>query len=562
MRPIPSALAIVLVLVLYTGLAALPHLDWREARDAQVARELVQRREPLTPLLGGEPHFEKPVLAYLPEVLLLLDGDGTPGPFRSRVARATVAFALVVLVASVGAGQFGARAGWLAALVLCTTLGLPLAARTDGTQLLATLSGWVACWGFADATFGRPGGRSARLLVAWTGVAGALVLGGPLPALWPLGAVALYALLVRDRRVLAAVHPRAGVVFAAGASLPWYGAMLERHGAAFAAAMPFFPYAVEHRGPWWTGVALGPAFLVVGAFPWIALLPPAMAHAATWWRPARRGAAAAGAAATGRAAAPPADPAARHADPVTRERREEHAAHFFIAALLAALVPVAFYPGPPLPAALPALPAAALLVGRFLDHLFEDDARLARPLSRASLTLGTAGTVAAVTFTALATRLREAAPALQLLGAVTLVVSWAPFLASFMGRRRLAAALVALPVAVGSPIVALRLMPAMAGYLSAWEAADAMNRVSPPRAPLVLVEPPPPSLRLHAGRNLVVVGDLARDLEALRAEDGYAYVAFRPVREARVAEAAPGGIEILVRTPSLVLARFARAPAS
>uniref|UniRef100_A0A832I8U5 Glycosyltransferase RgtA/B/C/D-like domain-containing protein n=1 Tax=Eiseniibacteriota bacterium TaxID=2212470 RepID=A0A832I8U5_UNCEI len=545
MRFLPLLVAVAAALALFAGLGATPYSDFREARDAAVAREIIARREPITPRYAGEPRFEKPIAAYAPEALVALSGDQATAPFRSRALRAALAVALLALVASIGAGHFGARAGWLAALVLATTLGLPLSARTDGTQMLATLFGWIGCAGFADATFGRRAGRGARLLVAWAGVAAALVVAGPLPALWPLATVALYGALVRDRAVLGAVRPLAGLVFAAALALPWYGAMLDRHGLAFAAAAPFFPYAAEARAAWWTGLPLAAALFVVACFPWIALLPPSMAHAATWWRAARP--------ALGRAAT--AAPPASDASPAAREAREEHAAHFFIAALLAALAPIVAYPGPPLPAALPALPAAALLVGRFLDHLFEDDARLARPFGRAVFTVGATGSVLAVACTVLATRLRDVAPELRLLGALTLLASWAPFLAAFVGRRRFAALLVALPVAVGAPVVALRLLPAMQETLSAWSVADAMNRASPPLAPLVLVEEPPPSLRLYLERNAVLADDVTAALTGWRAEDGLAYVAFRPLREQRVAAGAPGPLEILWRTPGLVLAR-------
>src|SRR6185503_3575259 len=109
-----------------------------------------------------------------------------------------------------------------------------------------------------------------------------------------------------------------------------------------------------------------------------------------------------------------------------------------IACLVAALVPILVYPGPPLPAALPALPAAALLCARFLAHLLEEPERVARPLARATQMLAITGSAAAVLLTLLAARVREASPDLRLLGTVLFVTAWLPFLANFAGRRRLA----------------------------------------------------------------------------------------------------------------------------
>ncbi len=540
MRFAPLVLALLCVLVLFTGLDRTGFLDWREARDAQVARELIGRREPLTPLFGHEPWFEKPVVGYAPDALASLLGSRSP--VRSRQLRALAALALVLLTASIGAQYFGARAGWIAAGVLLSSLATPLAARTDGAQVLGSLFGWAGCAGLADAVFGRREGRDARLVVAWGALGAALLVAGPLPALWPLGGLALYLLLARERGAIRAARPLAGLAVMLGAALPWYGAMIERHGAAFLARAPFFPYAAESLGSWYAGPMLMASFLVVGFFPWSALLPGAMLHAATWWRPRRP-------------ALPGAPPQLSAFDPVSREQREEGAAHFFIACLFAGLIPIALYPAPPLPAVLPALPAAALLCGRLLDHLFEDAERVAQPLSRAVLMLALVGSAAAVLLATVAPRLREAAPELRHLGALLLIGSWAPFLANFVRRRRLAAALMALPVVVGAPVVSLRLLPTMEDYLNARAVATAMDEGSPPFATLVLVEPAPPSLRLYARRNLILADTLEPALRAWPASDGRTYVAFRPAREHDVAHAAGVPLEILRRTPAMVLAR-------
>ncbi len=429
--------------------------------------------------------------------------------------------------------------------MLVTSLALPLAARTDGTQLLGALLGWVGAAGLADAVFGRSAGRSARLIVTYGALGAALVSVGPLAALWPLGALALYLGLTRSHEAWHRARPLAGLAIMAGIALPWYGAMIERHGAIFLAHAPFFPYGVEDPGRWYAGPVLAISFLIVGCFPWSALLPGALLHAATWWRPVRR-------------------PMLRvvratrdhpGVDPVSREQREEATAHYLITCLFAALVPIAFYPGPPLSAALPALPAAALLCGRFLDHLFEDAERVARPLGNAVRMLALIGSAVAVLLAVAAPRIHDAASELRLLASMLLVTSWAPFLAEFMGRRRLAAALIALPVAPGAPVISLRVLPAMESYLSTRSVADAFEAAAPPLAPLVLAEAPPPTLRLYGGHNFVIADSLAPALAEQRAADGMAYLAFRPARERDVARASGTPLEILLRTPSLVLAR-------
>lgn len=549
MRFAPLLFAALAALVLFTGLGRLPFTDHREARDAGVAHELLERREALTPVWGGEPWFEKPLPAYVPS--LLVAGAGEREPLRSRQVRAVAMVLLLLLVASIGAEHFGARAGWIAAGVLATSFATPLAARVDGTQVFGTLFAWLGVTGFADAMFGRHGGgRDARLLVSWGALGAAFMVAGPLPALWPLAAAMLFGALRGRPEVWRGLRPLAGLAIVLGVSLPWYGAMAERHGAAFLAHAPFFPYAMEARGPWFAGPVLALTFLVIGTFPWSALLPEALAHAASWWRKPR--------------AAPVLPEAAplrpNGLDPVSREHREESAAHFFIACLIAAIAPVALYPGPPLSAALPALPAAALLCARLLDHLFEDEARTSRAIGRAAIMLGLTGSTIAVLAALASARIAGAAAELRMFGAFLLIAVWAPFLAAFIGRPKIAALLFALPVAIGTPLAALRVLPAMEATLTAHAIAQEMNRRSPAGAPLVLLEPPPPSLRLGAARNLRVADPPGDALREARAADGYAYVAFRPGREREFRREVRLPAEVLKRTPVLVLARIALPP--
>ncbi len=542
MRFAPFVLAALCVLVLFLGLDRIGVLDEREARDAVVAHELTHGADALTPRLDGEAFFEKPLGAYALDVW----AHARPGetPLASRRLRAALAVLLVLVTGAAGARHFGARAGLFAAAALVTTVALPLAARGDGTQLLGTLLAWIGVTGLADVVFGRPGGRDLRLVVTWGALAAALLVAGPLTALWPLGGLALYVALARDRDDWRHARPWVGLVVLVVVALPWYGMMTLRHGAAFLARAPFFPYAAGAATPWFAGIVYAVPFLVVGCFPWTALLPDAMLHAATWWRHRLRR--------LGSATYGP-DPAP--ARELERERHEEGAAHFLVACLLAALVPILVYPSPPLSAALPAAPAAALLCGRLLDHLFEEPTRLARALTRTTLTLAVVGSVTALMFVLLAGRVADAAPGLRALGAVTLLTSWAPFLADLVRRRRLAAVLLALPVALGTPIISLAVLPPMEDWLNARTAAETLAVVAPAGAPVLMVEPPPPSLRWYAARPLVLGAPTPTTLRAHRAGDGATYLAFRPAREHDVAGDLERPLEILARTPTLVVAR-------
>lgn len=540
-RYLPLALAGLLALVLLPGLGAVGPLDWREARDAAVVAGIARGGEWYGPSYANEPFFEKPIAGYahelavrrlLPERLRPAPGDPVP----SRLARAALAAALALVVAAIGTRAFGARAGWLAACALASSLGLPLAARADGGQLLATLAAWLGAGGLLAAARGRARGGTLTLFVAWLmlGVAG--VSGGPLSALWPVGGFALYAALARAHRPWRALRPLEGLAIVAGLALPWYGAMTALYGGGFLARVPWFPYAAEPRGSWLAAPLVGLSFVVVTGFPWTAMLGAALRDAAERLRGAG-------------------------GDADLREGG--HAASLVLALGLAAMAPMAFYPSPPLTAALPALPAVALLCGRFLDRALDGDVD-PRRLVRATWMAAFLGTTTAALGIVLATRLGEAAPAVRLASIAVLLGSWAPLLADLAGRRRAAAALFALPVALAAPVVTTRVLPAIEPWLSTRSVTAELAARAPADAPLVLAEPAAPTLRLLTDRNLVEragVEDALAGAPTFAASDGWTYFGLRGARARAAFRAAAPGAEVVATSPSLLVVRVRAAPA-
>jgi hypothetical protein len=235
----------------------------------------------------------------------------------------------------------------------------------------------------------------------------------------------------------------------------------------------------------------------------------------------------------------------------------EHVEHLLLAFALAGALPVALYPGPPLTAALPVLPAVALLIGRFADRVL--DGRLpASALTHATRWLAVIGSAFALAGLALASQLPGAATPLRLFSVVMFLAAWAPLLADLRGAKRIAVALFALPAALGAPLLHTRVLPALEPWLNARAVAEAMQRISPPHAPLVVFDPPPPSLRAALRRNFVSRATVTRADADVAARDGFVYAAYRPASEGRARAAlAPLGAtpEVLARTPVLVLVR-------
>ncbi len=536
-RLLPLALLALLAITLLPGLGSVDALDWREARDAAVARATSGSLEWVAPLYADEPWFEKPLLGYTHELvatrLLRRLVPGAPTELTdvavSRAVRAAMAAALALLTASIGAPCFGMRGGWLGGCALASMLGLPLATRSDGGQLLATLLAWLGIGALLDVVRGRAAFPNLTRLFAYLAFGLAFVTGGPLPALWPLLGFAFYFLLARGQNGWHEVRPLAGLAIIAGVALPWYGVMTALFGTEFLARVPWFPYAAETRGAWFTGPLLALSFTVVLSFPWASLLGASLRDAAMRLRRTRQVDA----------------PVATDAD---------HAAHLLLALMFAAAVPIALYPGPPLTAALPALPAMALLCGRFLDRVLEGDAHPSHltAATRLAALMGTAAALLGLTF---ASQLRTAAPSLRLLSASLFLACWAPLLADLRGARRWSAALFMLPMLVTTPILFTRVLPQLEPWLNTSEVVQALDHTAPSNAAVLMPEEPPPSFRLLAHRNLVVTSALRQAAAPLMARDGRVYVVFRPAREREVVQALQEPVEILMRSPSLVLAR-------
>ena len=511
---------------LFFGLERVDFIDDREARDAVVAHEIITARELLAPRLGGQPWFEKPLLGYGLEVAGAWLTPDTP--LGSRALRAVTAVLLALLVGAIGVRHFGQRAGVCAGVVFATSLAFPVAARSDGTQVLAAGLTWLAI-GLWLETLTR-GPSAWRLLAAYLALAMVMLIAGPLPALWPFAAMALTLGRARQWALWSRLQPVAGLALIVGLMLPWYGAMLEREGPGFLVRALAFPYGTPATTPWFTAPARVLGYLFVGLFPWSTVLAAAVLRT------------------TGRGAAPA---VASTTSTVAPER-------FLIGALVASLVALLIAPDAPVSSILAALPAMALLIGPLIDRALAGEVLWQRALAQSSIVLAVTGTVAGWLLSSLSRRLGVGDSEIRLLSSVLFVASWAPLLATFVRRPRAVPALLALLVTVGTVLVSWRTLPALTDLVTTRAVSESMTHVAPAGAALLLLEAPPASLRLRAARPLVVAGDLKADLHTFRARDGHVYVAFRGERQSELARAAsPRAVEILARAPALCLARIA-----
>lgn len=284
-----AVLALLALLALFVGVdnmqRPLAHPD--EGRYSEISREMAASGDWVTPRLNGIKYFEKPPLQYWASAAAFrLFGES---PFTARIY---TALAGLLALAAVG---FTARrlAGTDAALLaLGALLSSPYFLGMGGVVTLDMgLTAWttVAVCAFLLAAAGPPGERRRWMLLAWTGMALAVLSKGLVGIVFPAAAIFLHCLAHRDWRLLARLEwARGGALFLA-ITVPWFVLV--------SAANPEFPrffFVHEHferfltkshrrEEPWWYFWPI----IFAGFLPWMLALVPAALEG--WRREAAAG---------------------------------------------------------------------------------------------------------------------------------------------------------------------------------------------------------------------------------------------------------------------------------
>jgi 4-amino-4-deoxy-L-arabinose transferase-like glycosyltransferase len=336
-------LAVVACAAYFYNLGAPPLVGPDEPRYAQVAREMYERGDLVTPTLAGQTWFEKPALLYW----LMAAGYRLLGvtELAARLGSAVSGLLTVLLIALLarrtesraveeGAGEKAQGFGLTTATLTASTLGLMVFSRGASFDIVLTATVTLALTCFFRAELDERGARGRWLAGFWAGVGLSLLAKGLIGVVLPCGVVGLYLLLARRPRELFRTGWWWGVPLAAGVASLWYAPVIARHGWTFVDEFfvqhHFARYVSDkyhHSQPFYFYLPI----LLLLALPWTPFLVASVAGARRWnWRATDAG---------------------------SRLR---------LFALAWMLVPVAFFSlsGSKLPGyILPALPGAALLAG-------------------------------------------------------------------------------------------------------------------------------------------------------------------------------------------------------
>jgi 4-amino-4-deoxy-L-arabinose transferase-like glycosyltransferase len=267
-------------LVYFYHLGSFPLLGPDEPRYAQVAREMFERGDWVTPTLGGLPWFEKPALLYW-----LMASAYTLFGVTEFAARAGSALAGLAAVAA--AGRVAARAEHESGMRLrglslvstavaasCAGLVVFSHAATFDIVLTATVTAALAC--FYNAEVERDAKRRGLMLAGFYVFVGASLLAkGLVGIVIPAGVVIFYYLLRRRLPNPLKLGVWWGLLLAAAAAALWYAPVSLRHGwhffDAFILQHHFARYLSNkyaHPQPFWFYV---PITLML-ALPWTVFL--------------------------------------------------------------------------------------------------------------------------------------------------------------------------------------------------------------------------------------------------------------------------------------------------
>ena len=195
----------------------------------------------LTPYLNDAPRFEKPILFYWGQAAAhAAFGDNE---FAARLPSALAGVGIVLVLYLLGTEIGSRRAALVAAFVMSTMFRFVTFARIGLTDVPVIFFIVTALYGFVRAVQPASGGdrrwgpasagpSQAWALVAWMCVGLGALTKGPV-GLLPVVIWAVYSAFSRNWALFARTRPLIGMSLALAIVLPWYAVMVVQHGRAF-----------------------------------------------------------------------------------------------------------------------------------------------------------------------------------------------------------------------------------------------------------------------------------------------------------------------------------------
>ena len=264
----------------FYGLGQFGLIGADEPRYAQVAREMLDRRDWITPTLGGHAWLEKPPLYYW-QAMLAYSVFGV----SDVAARLPAAFdaTLFVIAVYLFFRKFRRGVEADAALITASSAGIIGYARAASMDmaLAATFSvGMLSWWAW------RESGKRVYLAAFYFFMALGMLAKGPVAPFLAAAVIMLFSLAARESRLVVRTIWLPGILLFCLVALPWYAAVQLRNPQFFREFIlqhnlaRFSSDLYHHRQPFWYYFPV----TVLALIPWIVFVIAAFAESARiWW---------------------------------------------------------------------------------------------------------------------------------------------------------------------------------------------------------------------------------------------------------------------------------------
>jgi 4-amino-4-deoxy-L-arabinose transferase-like glycosyltransferase len=264
----------------FYGIAQFGLIGADEPRYAQVAREMLERRDWVTPTLGGHAWLEKPPLYYW-QAMLVYSVRGVSDA-AARIPSAIDATLLVVAI-YLFFRKFRSAVAVDAALITASCAGIigyARAASMDITLTAAFVIGMLAWWVW------RESGKRIYLAGFYLFMALGMLAKGPVAPILAALVIVLYSIAVRERRLIVRTLWVPGILLFLAVALPWYVAVQMRNPHFFREFIlehnlaRFSTNLYHHPEPFWYYIPV----ILLALVPWIVFVIVAFAQSIrVWW---------------------------------------------------------------------------------------------------------------------------------------------------------------------------------------------------------------------------------------------------------------------------------------
>ncbi|MDD2915951.1 MAG: glycosyltransferase family 39 protein [Gallionella sp.] len=244
-----------------------------EGRYAEIPREMVASGDWVTPRLNELKYFEKPPLQYwATATAYTLFGEQQ---WTSRLWTGLTGFAGILLVWFAGLRLFGREAAGYAALLLSSSLLYVLMGHINTLDMGVT---FFLTLGIVGLLLGQAQMDKTKqrnwMLVAWAGLALAVLSKGLMGLVLPGTALFIYCMVQRDFGVLKRMHWLSGLAVFFAITVPWFVLVMKANPEFFERFFIYEHYTrftTKTHGryqPWYYFIPI----LLAGALPWTVLM--------------------------------------------------------------------------------------------------------------------------------------------------------------------------------------------------------------------------------------------------------------------------------------------------